>query len=233
MRRIFFPIITFLAFFLLLSWEQQPKKENPYGLEIVADLAEYKLSINDNQANALIDLEKVIPGIVLDIRYATTNNLTHQAIYPSPKAFVRKPVVEALLKIQEELKERGIGLKILDAYRPYEVTLQFFKVYPDTNFVASPRTGSKHNRGCAVDLTLINLKSGHELEMPTAFDDFSEKAYHSYQNLPLPAKQNRQLLREVMTAHGFIPYESEWWHYDYQGWHNFKLTDLSFNELSK
>ena len=128
MKKILFTLTTFLALFLLLSWAQQPKKENPYGLEIVANLAEYKLSINDNHANALIDLEKVISGIVLDIRYATTNNFTHQAIYPLPKAFVRKPVAEALLKIQEELKEKEIGLKIFDAYRPYEVSLQFNKL---------------------------------------------------------------------------------------------------------
>ena len=101
MKKVLFKFITFLALLLLLSWEQQPKKENPYGLEIVANLAEYKQLIIDNQYNALIDLEKVIPGIVLDIRYATTHNFTHQAIYPSPKAFARKPVAEALLKIQE------------------------------------------------------------------------------------------------------------------------------------
>ena len=188
-------------------------------------------SISSNPDNRLVDLEKEINGIVLDIRYATSNNFTHLTIYPAPKAFLRKPVAEALLKVQQALKGNGIGLKIYDAYRPYTVTVKFFEVYPDTTFVASPKTGSRHNRGCAVDLTLIDLKSGKELEMPTAFDDFTEKAMHTYMNLSQKALQNRQLLRDVMSKYGFIPYESEWWHYDFKGWKYYPIMDLSFDEL--
>jgi D-alanyl-D-alanine dipeptidase len=182
-------------------------------------------------ASKLVDLEKVIKGVVLDIRYATTNNFTHQVIYPAPKAFARKIVAEALVKIQAELNQKGLGMKIFDAYRPYAVTLKFFEVYPDTTFVASPKKGSKHNRGCAIDLTLIELKSGKELEMPTAFDDFTEKAMHAYMKLTPEALKNRQILREVMSRYGFIPYESEWWHYDFKDWRNYQIMDLSFEEL--
>ena len=123
-------------------------------------------------------------------------------------------------------------MKIFDAYRPYAVTLKFFEVYPDTTFVASPQKGSKHNRGCAIDLTLVDLRSGNELEMPTAFDDFTEKATHAYMNLTKEALKNRQMLREIMSSYGFIPYESEWWHYDYKNWRNYQIMDLSFEELN-
>ena len=224
--------ISSLFFLLLLiSWTQQPKKENPYHLEIISNIADYQKSILSNPANRLVDLEKAIPDIVLDIKYATSNNFTHRTIYPAPKAFLREPVVDALLKVQQELKGNGIGLKIYDAYRPYAVTVKFFEVYPDTTFVASPKTGSRHNRGCAVDLTLIDLISGRELEMPTGFDDFTEKAMHNYMNLTQKALQNRQILRDVMSKYGFIPYESEWWHYDFKGWKNYPIMDLSFDEL--
>jgi D-alanyl-D-alanine dipeptidase len=230
MRKIIYSFALLLLVLSLLSWQQQ-QKENPYHLEIVSSIADYQKSISSNPANRLVDLEKKIPGIVLDIRYATSNNFTHQTIYHAPKAFLRKPVAEALVKVQQELKGNGIALKIYDAYRPYAITIKFFEVYPDTTFVASPKTGSRHNRGCAIDLTLIDLKSGKELEMPTAFDDFTEKAMHNYKNLAQKALQNRQILRDVMSKHGFIPYESEWWHYDYKGWKNYPIMDLSFEEL--
>jgi len=231
MKKNFITISSLFFVLLMISWTQQPKKENPYQLEIVSNIADYQKSVSSNPANRLVDLEKTIPGIALDIRYATSNNFTHQAIYPSPKAFLRKPVAEALLQVQQALKVHGIGLKIYDAYRPYTVTVKFFEVYPDTTFVASPKTGSRHNRGCAVDLTLIDLKSGKELEMPTAFDDFTEKAMHNYMNLTQKALQNRKILRDVMSKFGFIPYESEWWHYDFKGWKNYPIMDLSFEEL--
>jgi len=231
MKKNFITISSLFFLLLLISWTQQPKKENPYHLEIVSNMADYQKSILSNSDNRLVDLEKVMNGIVLDIRYATSNNFTHQTIYPAPKAFLRKPVTEALLKVQQALKGKGIGLKVYDAYRPYAVTVKFFEVYPDTTFVASPKTGSKHNRGCAVDLTLIDSKSHNELEMPTAFDDFTEKAMHNYMNLSQKALQNRQILRDVMSKYGFIPYESEWWHYDFKGWKNYPIMDLSFEEL--
>jgi len=215
-----------------VSGQHPSPSGNPYGLKIVDNMTVYKKSIIDNPSNKLVDLEKAINKVVLDIRYATTNNFTHQRLYSAPKALVRQPVADALQKIQMELKVKGIGLKIFDAYRPYAITLQFYKVYPDTTFVASPRTGSRHNRGCAVDLTLVDLKSGKELEMPTPFDDFTAKAAQAATNLPPKALKNRQLLREIMKKYGFSPLASEWWHYDFNGWQNYPLMDLSFEELS-
>lgn len=226
-------VLASLLLFLLISWQQQSQKANPYRLQIVSTIAEYDLLVQKDPSNKLVDLEKTIKDVILDIRYATPNNFTHQTIYQAPKAFARKPVAEALEKIQRELKSRGLGIKIYDAYRPYAVTLKFFEVYPDTTFVASPQKGSKHNRGCAIDLTLVDLKSGKELEMPTLFDDFTEKATHAYMNLSPEALNNKKLLRETMSRYGFIPYESEWWHYDYNSWRNYQIMDLSFEELKQ
>ena len=231
MKKSLFFTAALFAGLLLLSWNQPAKKENPYRLDVMATLAAYDSAIHENPSNQLVNLEKAVPGIVLDIRYATANNFTHQPVYPAPKAYVRKPVAEALMQIQQELNSKGMGLKIYDAYRPYAVTLKFFKLYPDTNFVASPKTGSRHNRGCAIDLTIIDIRSGKELEMPTSFDNFTERASHSFQDLSPDALQNRNILRETMIRHGFEALESEWWHYDFSGWRNFKIMDIAFDEL--
>ena len=138
----------------------------------------------EDSSRLLIDLEKFIPGIKLDVRYATKNNFFGAAVYEVEKAFLRLPAAKALKKVQQELNKKGLGLKIFDAYRPYSVTVKFYEKYPDTNFVASAWKGSLHNRGCAVDLTVIDLKSGEEIEMPTEYDDFTERAGINYSNLP-------------------------------------------------
>ena len=208
------------------------KKENSYGLDIISDITTYNKSVKRDSNNLLINLDKFTPEIVLDIRYATPNNFTGEQIYLSPEAYVRKPVAGALVKIQKELNSKGLGLKIFDAYRPYAATVKFYEVYPDTNFVAAPWRGSVHNRGCAVDVTLIDLKTGKELMMPTPFDDFTEKAGHSYTDLPGQILKNRQTLKEIMTKHGFIIYGAEWWHYSYKDWENYELMDVSFKELN-
>jgi D-alanyl-D-alanine dipeptidase len=117
------------------------------------------------------------------------------------------------------------------AYRPYAATLEFYKVYPDTNFVAAPWRGSMHNRGCAVDVTLVDLKTKEELEMPTAFDDFTVKAGQFCMDLPSQAIRNRKLLRDIMIKYGFLQYNPEWWHFNFKGWENFELMDISFEEL--
>ncbi|MEN8225736.1 MAG: M15 family metallopeptidase [Bacteroidota bacterium] len=201
-------------------------------LYVISDVATYHELVKRDSANQLVNVESLIPDIVLDIRYATTNNFTGKKIYNSPAAFVRKPVADALIKIQQELSNESLGLKVFDAYRPYAATVQFYEVYPDTNFVAAPWKGSVHNRGCAVDVTLIDLTTKQDLEMPTPFDDFSEKAAHTYNDLPEYILSNRQILKDVMIKYGFTPYEFEWWHYDFRGWEKYDLMDISFNELN-
>src|SRR3989337_98222 len=132
--------------------------QNKYGLKATT-YAEYVESIKSNPEKELVDLQKFIPGIVLDIRYATANNFTRERIYTLAKAYARKPVAESLKKIQADLKTQGLGIKIFDAYRPYKATVKFYEVYKDTTYVASPYRGSRHNRGCAIDMTLIDLKT--------------------------------------------------------------------------
>jgi D-alanyl-D-alanine dipeptidase len=153
-------------------------------------------------------------------------------VYNIPKAFTRLPVAKALKKVQNELKKENLGLKIFDAYRPYSVTVQFFKKVKDTNYVASPKKGSRHNRGCAVDLTIIDLKTGKEIEMPTAYDDFTEKAASNFNDLPVKIIENREKLKKIMANNGFKVFYTEWWHYDFNGWENYELVDISFEELS-
>lgn len=222
-----------IALLLLLLWNLPAwaQNANPYRLDLISDTHSYDSLVITDPDNELVDLKEYIPGIVLDIRYATTNNFTGEQIYKSPDAYLKKPVASALENIQEELAHQGVGLKIFDAYRPYSATLKFYDVVKDTNFVAAPWHGSMHNRGCAVDLTIINLRTGKEMAMPTGFDDFTEKAAQSYDDLPKEVLKNRELLRKVMTGHGFEVYPPEWWHYNFRGCENSPILNLDFEQL--
>ncbi|MBZ0243073.1 MAG: M15 family metallopeptidase [Bacteroidales bacterium] len=224
-------LILILLFFSLSVTAQQPTKENPYQLDLIEDIAGYQRMTAQGNIMQMVDLKAFIPSLVLDIRYATTDNFTNEIIYPEAAAFARLPVAIALEKVQQEFNKSGLGLKIFDAYRPYAATLRFYELFPDTTFVAAPWHGSRHNRGAAIDLTLIDLKTNEELEMPTPFDDFTEKAAPDYTALPENLKKNRDLLRSVMEKHGFTVYYAEWWHFDYQGWEQFPLMNLSFDDL--
>ncbi len=223
-------LVSAVSFF---SCSQGKNEKNPYGLDIVNTTKEYQKEIDKDSDNLLVDLEQYVPKIVLDIRYANTDNFTLTKIYTAPKAYVRKPVAEALLEIQNKLNNEGLGLKIFDAYRPYAATLYFYKVHPDTNFVAAPWKGSIHNRGCAVDLTLIDIVTGKELEMPTPFDDFSEKAALKYMDLDPVVLANREKLVNIMVENGFDPYEYEWWHFNFKNREKYKIMDISFEDLAK
>jgi len=213
--------------------QQQGIDRNPYHLDLIQTTEAYRKQIQQNPKMEMLDMKKAIPDLVLDIRYATANNFTGKIIYEAPKAFARKAVVAALRKVQDSLASYHYGLKIYDAYRPYAASLKFYEVYPDTNFVANPRYGSRHNRGCAIDLSLVVLKSGKDLPMPTAYDDFTEKANPTYAALPADVLANRKLLFGIMSHFGFTHFATEWWHFDYSGWENYKLMDLTFEELEK
>lgn len=216
-----------------LTIRKEWKKPNPFQLNITQEMDEYQANILQNPSNLLVDLTKLIKDINLDIRYATTLNFTGKQVYTLPKAYLRQPVALALKKVQDSLSTYGLALKVFDAYRPYSATLKFAELISDTNYVASPRKGSRHNRGCAVDVTLIDKHSGKELDMPTPFDDFSPKAWPSCTNLPKKVIKNRNLLSDIMSHFGFNPISSEWWHFDFKGWDKYKLMDISFEELEK
>jgi D-alanyl-D-alanine dipeptidase len=231
MNGIIYKNILLILLFFITSRAQQVTL-NEYGLYVVDDVKSY-LSLAEKDSNKLlVDIEKYIPGIKLDIRYATDNNFVGEAVYNIPRAYTRLPVAKALKKIQNELKKENLGLKIYDAYRPYSVTVQFFKKVKDTNFVASPKKGSRHNRGCAVDLTIIDLKTGKEIEMPTTYDDFTERAASNFYDLPKNALVNREKLKRIMTENGFKVFPTEWWHYDFKGWENYELMNISFEGLA-
>lgn len=215
---------------LLLFLSIVVKGQYKYGL-IPVTYEGYASSVRTNPEKALIDLEKFIPGIVLDIRYATTNNFTGEVIYDVAKAYARKPVAEALLRVQKDLSQQGLGIKIFDAYRPYRATVKFYEVYRDTTYVASPYRGSRHNRGCAIDMTLINTSTGQELKMPTGYDAFTRAAWPSTAVADSLIRKNRQMLIAVMEKHGFRVNSSEWWHFDFIGWREFEVLDIDFSEL--
>ncbi|MFN0291516.1 M15 family metallopeptidase [Pedobacter helvus] len=209
----------------------QKNAQSKYGLKIVDDFEVYKADVAQNPNFELVDIKKAIPSVVLDIRYATKNNFMKQVMYKQARAFARKPVVEKLKLIQAELKKKGYGLKIYDGYRPYAVTVSFYEKASDKNFVANPAKGSKHNRGCAVDLSIIDLKTGKDVPMPTPYDSFEAAAAAHYTNLPPQIIKNRDLLINTMQANGFKVIYNEWWHFDFIGWQDYPLMDIPFEKL--
>ncbi len=217
---------------LLISCNNLQNNEHPYGLDVLDSMKTYKAEIRENPDMALISLDELIPNLVLDMRYATPNNFTGEVVYDHPAAFLRKPAAEALLRVQQNLARMNMGLKVFDAYRPYAATVKFYEIIGDTNYVASPWHGSRHNRGAAVDVSLISLETGEELPMPTAFDEFSEKAASDYMDLPEEVIHNRTLLIRVMAEEGFTVYPTEWWHFDYTDWERFGLMDVKISELA-
>lgn len=219
--------ITILVLISISSFGQYK-----YGLKPVT-LDGYTKSIATDPTKELIDLEQHIPGIVLDIRYATDNNFVGEVIYNLPKAYARKPVADALRKAQADFKELGLGIKVFDAYRPYKATVKFYEVYKDTTYVASPYRGSRHNRGCAVDITLIVLSTGEELKMPTGYDSFKKEAWPSTPVKDPEIRKNRQTLIDVMRRHGFRVNSSEWWHFDFIGWSKYEILDIDFEQLER
>lgn len=218
------PSILFLLLWLPLG------AQNKYGVRATT-FGEYKSSITANPEKELVNLERFIPGIVLDIRYATTNNFTHEKIYNLARAYVRKPVAVALKRAQKDFRKLGYEIKIYDAYRPYKATVRFYELYHDTTYVASPYRGSRHNRGCALDMTIIDSKTKNELLMPTEFDSFKKEAWPSADVRDPVARKNRDTLISVMEKNGFRVYESEWWHFNFVGYEKFEVMDIEFEEL--
>lgn len=226
-------IITVLCVLVFASSFAQESKVYNSNLCIINKVDDYNRTIEENPNNELVDLEDFIPGIILDIRYATENNFTGTKVYKQAKAYVRWPVAQSLKFVNEELIKRNFALKVYDAYRPYSATVLFYEIYKDTTYVASPWSGSRHNRGAAVDVSIVDLTTGEEIQMPTAYDDFTEVAHPDHMDLPENVIKNRQLLITIMQQHGFRVYHSEWWHFDFMGWEGFPLMDLSFEELEK
>jgi D-alanyl-D-alanine dipeptidase len=187
------------------------------------------------RAPELVEIRALDPGIHLDIRYATANNFVGRPVYKEARAFLQRPAAEALVRAHRALAAQGYGIVVFDGYRPWSVTKLFWDVTPEDKkeFVADPSQGSRHNRGCAVDLSLYELASGREVEMPSGYDEMTERAYPDYAGGSAEARARRAILRAAMEAEGFTVYASEWWHYDYKDWAQYPILDVPFSRLTR
>lgn len=181
----------------------------------------------------LVELVTLDPTIRLDIRYAGTDNFMGEVFYSQPRAFLQRPAAEALVRAHRWLGERGYGLLVHDGYRPWYVTRMFWDATPEDLrvFVADPSSGSRHNRGCAVDLTLYDLATGEAVEMPGGYDEFSPRSFPDYAGGTSRQRWHRELLRQAMEAQDFAVYEAEWWHFDHEDWSRYRLGNQRFEEL--
>ncbi|MEO7923926.1 MAG: M15 family metallopeptidase [Chitinophagaceae bacterium] len=226
-------VLLIFSTFLTITTKAQ---DSSYTRPLVTDKWDiYKSQVKKDSSKKMVELKKMIPGIVYDLRYAGSNNFMRRRMYPpgTNHTFMRLPAVIALQKVQQELKQKGLGLKIFDAYRPYSVTVKFWELVRDERYVANPSKGSGHNRGIAVDLTIIALKTGVELKMGTGFDNFTDTAHHVFTRLSEEVLQNRDLLKSTMEKYGFKAFESEWWHYFLSEATRFEILDISFMKLQK
>jgi len=164
--------------------------------------------------NGFIEVSSLDPTIKIDIKYATTDNFVKEKMYDCGRCYLRPEVAEAIVRVHKKLQKKGLGLKIWDGYRPRPFQQRLWNKMPDARFVTNPKKGSMHNRGAAVDLTIVD-KNGKELDMGTPYDFFGEKAYQTYTNLPKNILANRKLLKESLVQEGFKPIRTEWWHYSY------------------
>jgi D-alanyl-D-alanine dipeptidase len=181
----------------------------------------------------LVEVVKLDPAIKLDIRYATSNNFMGTPMYTQARAFLERPAAEALVRALPELKAQGYGVMIHDGYRPWYVTKIFWDATPNYQkiFVADPKAGSRHNRGCAVDLSLYDLKTGAEVVMPSGYDEMTERAYAHYAGGTAEERARRDLLRRAMVKQGFEVNPTEWWHFDYKEWRLYPILNIPFEEL--
>jgi D-alanyl-D-alanine dipeptidase len=174
----------------------------------------------------LIDLAEFDPRIAIDLRYATADNFMGRPLYPpEARCLLRPATARRLKRVQDRLARTGLGLKVYDAYRPLSVQKQMWEIMPDPRYVADPARGSRHNRGSAVDVTLVD-STGRELEMPTGFDDFTEAAHRNYQGATPAALRHRKILTNAMEAEGFVGLSTEWWHYDDPDWKSYPPVDM-------
>lgn len=209
-------------------------KLNAQELVVVKKPKNYLEEIKNDSNLQMVEVKALIPTLVYDLRYSTTNNFTRERLYKDgDKTYLRKPVAEAIADVQNELSALGYGLKIFDAYRPYKVTEKIWSLVGDERFAADPKKGSNHNRGIAVDLTIIDLKTNKELDMGTGFDSFTDTAHTSFIHLSKQVLKNRFLLKELMIKHGFHIFETEWWHFYWEDNRSYSILDLSFKELAK
>lgn len=185
------------------------------------------------RAAELVDLASFDKRLRFDIRYASTNNFMGAAFYRRPQAFLQRPAAKALQRVYERVHKHRFGLLIYDAYRPWYVTKMFWDATPQAmkDFVADPKKGSRHNRGCAVDLTLYDLANNEPVKMVSGYDEFAPRAAADYPGGTSLERWHRKLLRDAMEAEGFRVLPEEWWHFDFQEWRSYPILNKSFEAL--
>jgi len=185
----------------------------------------------------LVEIVKLDPTIRLEIRYATTNNFMGRPVYRQARAFLQRPAAEALVRAHQSLKAKGYGIIVFDGYRPWSVTKAFWDAATDEQrrieFVANPQKGSKHNRGCAADISLFDFSTGREVTMPSGYDEFTPRAFSDYAGGTAESRALRALLRQAMEAVGFNPLPQEWWHFDYKDWREYPILNVPFENVGQ
>ena len=176
-------------------------------------------------------MQRILPGVRIEVRYATADNFMKEALYPEARCLLRRETAEKLVRVQSRLLSQGLSLKIFDAYRPLFVQRKMWAKFPLEGYVANPAKGSNHNRGAAVDVTLVNAEGG-ELPMPSAYDEFSERSHRDYTGGTQEQRKNRQTLREAMESEGFAGISTEWWHFDDTDAKTYPVLDLPFSSVS-
>jgi D-alanyl-D-alanine dipeptidase len=215
----------------ILSLKSQTEEKNQ--LKVISSRDSLEMTIALDPLLEMMELKQLVPNIKYDLAYAQKSNFTKHRLYPKrlKSTYLRKEPALALSKIAEELADKGLGILVWDAYRPYFVTERFWKLIHDERYVANPIKGSGHNRGIAIDMTLYELSSGTLIDMPTGFDDFSENAHHGYQNISEINIKNREILKGVMEKNGFIKFETEWWHYSWPSPSKYDVLNIPFSQL--
>jgi D-alanyl-D-alanine dipeptidase len=194
-----------------------------FGQEITE--VQISQSIHDSTFVKLSDFSN---DFVYDLRYATDNNFLKAKVYDCAECYLRFKTVKKLIEANDKFKKMGFTIKLLDCYRPLDVQKKMWAIVPNPIYVADPKKGSIHNRGGAVDITLVD-NNGIELDMGTSFDHFGKEAAHTYENLPKEVLKNRKLLRDVMESCSFKVFQSEWWHYNLATDENDKVSNFKWD----
>lgn len=187
----------------------------------------------DFKTTQLVELIKLDSTIKLDIKYATTDNFAKQVLYKEARAFLQKDAAEALQRVSTKMHALGYGLLVFDGYRPWSVTKLFYDITSKENkkFVADPKEGSRHNRGCAIDVSLYDLVTKKEIPMTGLYDEMTERSYVDYTGGTDEQRRTRDLLILKMKEEGFDVYKFEWWHFDYKDWKQYRIGNIPFSEI--